>query len=777
MEHSLRNRLVPVSFTDLSDCPDEPHHAIGSPHFQSDGRPKYPDPVIIAARADVVGEELPPASSLVVSATTYPIFSYGPLFERVKERANFLKFESIHRELEKKRVLGEIFTVPPAELAPQVDEIVTAVITEYGEISNRGTVELALEKISRYFSGKPFGSTVRIPPIGTGKVRLKKHIEHLDFREFSELILKYFDQTVLLPEKSSNLPPRKVLLLTPSLSEAREMAGPCVERALTLSLLDLLGIELSDTRLIFGLAYGEGERNRFFSLESWDDSIADLELALSYLTQGRTELAVQAAARAVTKDPFWSGAFKFIESIASKSDGLKSLLMENIASLAERGELQRAEKLAHISSSLYPEESTVQLYIQLRKSLLNYNWRELNFTLENLDFLKSKEKFLALESALQSPLPLDSLDGKVSDKLEDDLSDLKNFISQKSRELQRLKARKDRIFLTKTLSLAVEQIFSSYRDDNALKVLIDQLENWIQNRWLQLNEAELSFYEKFSRIVFTVSPKEFWEVVKKISPEGKTDDLDFVEILKLLARAEEVHFLLREGTLDKFSRREIAQLAESLAKVFSGLNALDWPSFLSSEDLLAQLLLVVLLSGPKSYQSASEFLTHWKKVLEKKLLDSCEELSINFDKFERKVSLSPREFPYLSEYFRSLELWGEFVGHFEHLLSNLLGGGDAESLSIVYDNAMESLKKLNRHYLIQLYQKFLGHKWLLLVAAKKEPGVKLEIPGVGEFSLDLILLVFRKLKIWWKFRGKSSKEAVALMESFIKDKLVVPSSE
>ena len=119
----LSARLALVPLRDLADCPNMPHHAVGSPLFDDRGRSLTPDPVLALTRAPLTSPALPRMSLAVAPCGARPPLTLGAEVRALLGAMRLEDHPQARREVEGLLMAGEARRSPPGALAGHLDGV------------------------------------------------------------------------------------------------------------------------------------------------------------------------------------------------------------------------------------------------------------------------------------------------------------------------------------------------------------------------------------------------------------------------------------------------------------------------------------------------------------------------------------------------------------------------------------------------------------------------------------------------------------------------------
>ena len=747
----LRNRFCLIPFCDLSDCPESGHHAIGSPYFDSHGLPLFPDPIVIAVRADITDESLPRCTALGASCNTRPYHSYGPVIRNVFEKSRPHDFPEVRRGMEGVMELGDVQKIPPGGLEHQADCILLGCVATMTAGTNEQILQEVLQNFSASFVKLPAGATLRMPLIGTGKAREGQPTEDI-YREVVNLTISNFYPT-LLPE-DRRIIPRRLLLVHPLEYESQLIATALGERGIFLTLLDKMGLLTTDNRLVYGLGHGNVPEKRFADEENFYRALDCLDGALDFLLADKRKKALQEAAKAVEIDPMMSGMFLYVHSLATQKKGLLHAVSKEALALAKDGRIGDALAVAQSLTTLGAGKKERAFIASLKKCYLDYCIAGLEAQLLYENYMQAEEKIADIYQQIAPDSRPDQKSGANILKLS--TVDFSNLEQIKKKIPERLVENTFHIVIRKFMADRIEFV-------GARRALDNLLELQKHNR-VDLGEQDEKTCQRLHQLADYIEERQEILDPRLLHKEILERLLDILSDHGTLRLEAARYFLKGEAPKEKsranvLTRSDINQAWDHLQHGRQK-NPSDY-------GILAYLGLVILLQGQRCLSLGEEFYMLFARLIDQEL--SRGKFGIRSLKSPQGETVNvPIRDSYTSQAHEYYEQYRNAAQTFAHLAKALANAEGTASLNL-YRRALHMLSEVGRYDLVLLYERILGETWVALLSRSQQSMGAIQLPFLGELSIDFIYNTYKKIRRWWKYRNLSSPEIKEAIGSLIKD--------
>lgn len=747
----LTDRISLIPFSDLTDCPNVTHHAVGSPYFDAQGNPLIADPVVVAVRADIADTALPRSSALAVSCNTRPYQSYGPVIRRVFECSQPELHPELRRALEGVMELGEVRELPPGGLNDQVNAIFLACVATMTAGTNEQVLKEVMENIANHFESLPPGSTMRVPLIGTGKSRSEKATEQI-YREVVDLTLSHLTPASF--DNNRRKPPRRIMLIHPIKYEAQLIASVLAEKSIFLTILDKMGLATTDDRLVYGIAHGEAPDNQIVKEERFEDAINHFDLSLEHLLKGEQEKAIQEAARGSEVAPGLSGMFLYIHFLATKQRGLLEAITQEALDLASRGRIEDAFRVGRTLTSLGGAQQEKTFIKALRRCYVGYSLAELEAQLLYEKYMQAEEQLVSMReelpdaAALTGEFPAVQTDGDAGagDEALSVTTELAEFASRIPNKV-----------VENSFHVAVRKLLAEPVETSGVRRIIESLHEYNQHHDLPLEnnakaiaQAIHDISEKVDKKKHDCSIKELHrDILDKLNPHlGHHNTY----------RLEEARYHLRG------SGRQLLT-PNDMRKAWSHLKS-AYEKSADDNGILSFIGFLMLLQGPKLLHTAETYFLLWAKLIERELAQGRYRQHRLEAPSGKRVDV-PIHYPHAKKAHNYQQRWLEYVRAFADLLKGLIRDDNGDMLLSKYNDAIQTLGEIGRFDLVHLYEQFLGERWISLLVSRKRGGVKIPIPMVGEISLDLVINLYRRFRRWRLFRKLHTQDIEDAMRTLV----------
>lgn len=744
----LKDRFCLVPFSDLTDCPEGVHHAIGSPHFDPQGNPTFPDPVVVAVMGDLMDPTLPRCSALAVSCNTRPYQSYGPLMRSIFEKGQPHKYGEFRRGLEGVMEVGEIEEINPGSLEEQTERIYLACVSPMTGTANWEIIREVLRNLAKKFSELPLGSSLRMPLIGTGAARHGESTEEV-FRETIYQILMHFTPA-LLPSHL-NRAPRRLLLFHPFEYESQLIGTMLAEKAVFLTILDKLGIFTFDRRQVYGLALGEKKENCLVEKEAFPEALEHYNRSIDYLLKGDRRKALKEASRGAEKEPNLRGIYQYISSFAEKKEGLLNTITREALNLAREGRISEAFCLSLTMRHLGGGEREEDMIHSLKKGYIHYSLASLDARLLYENYMEAGEKLQDLYQGKELAKAFSNSQNNTS--LELVQKEILQELPLKEEIAKKISLRT----VENSFHIVIRKIMAAQREISGARRALDNIQDLANHGKISLEEKEKNTCKGLYDLLDLIKEKEKNKAQKVHNALKKT-------ILERL-----LDLLPTHGTLClELGRAYLKDRGKNLSRkdILEGWKNLEkgYQHHPGDYGILSYLGFIICFQGNKSLGTAKEFYTLLGKILDDELQKG------SFSQVQLKVSQEktltiPHRDPLTRQAHQYYEKYRENVKAFQKMLECILRSESTAALS-QYRKILHSFEEVGRYDLAQLYEEILGEDWVQLLCKHSQSMGSIPTP-FGEISLDFMVILYRKVKYWWKFSHLQSSKARKAMNSFI----------
>lgn len=741
----LKDRFCLVPFHDLADGPDVGHHAIGSPYFSSIGKSLYPEPLFVSVRTDILEKKLPRCTALVVSCNTRPYHSYGPVARRIFEESQPHRYPEMRKGLEGVMEIGNVRTIPPGGLLEQAEKILLACISPLTGSTNLEIIDNVLRHLAEIYGKFPFGSTLRMPIIGTGKA-FQGHRPDEVFREVVDMTLSHFYNTVLPTE--DRFPPRRLLLVHPLEYESNMITTVLAEKSIFLTILDKMGLTTSDKRLVYGLAYSEDEKSQ---MNDFTEAISHFDNALDKLLRGERKPALKEAAKGAEVEPELRGMYGYITNLAQRHGLLDGITKEALV-LAEDGRIRDAFCVANSLLQLGGKSKDRKLLDSLRNCYMDC-------------CISALEALLLYENYMQAEDGLDAIHRGIDiiqlrRERESDNNRLPAELIQNLSSLEYLSQKIPQRIIENTFHIVIRKFMADYMELQGAKRALENLSELHKHDKVKMSEEEQNTSKQLAQLIDTIEPqmgsspqstlkKDALEKLLKIIPDHPTLCLEAARYYLKGGEGQKTHANL--------SRSEIEKAWESLTHGFEK-NEQDY-------GILAYMGFIALFQGHKFMTLAEEFFTVFAKLIEDELTNGKFAIRKIKSPDENIITISTTD-SYTSmtqEYYRQ---YRECLEFFASMAKSIYQSESTAAIAL-YQKATASLRKIGRSDLAALYDNILGETWVALLCRNQQHLGSIPLP-FGEISLDLLFNFYRKFRYWWKYRKLSNPQIRKAISAIVK---------
>ncbi len=738
----LYNRFCLVPFSDLTDCPEGGHHAIGSPYFDPIGKPLFPDPVIIIVKADITDETLPRCSALAVSCNTRPYHSYGPVMRRIFEMSQPHNYPEVRRSMEGVMEIGEVREIPPGGLKTQTDRIILGCVATMTAGTNFDILKNVLRNFSTQFSKTSLGSTLRMPLIGTGTARTEEATEKL-FRQVMHLTITEFLPT-LLPE-NVNDPSRKLLLLHPLSYEATLMAKMIEEKAIFLTILDKLGITTTDPRLVYGLGHNTTKPENCFieDAQNLTKALDFYDQAIENLLQNKRKEALKLAAQGNEAEPFLGGMYLYLYNLITQKNGLSEAIVAEAVSLAANGRVRDAYWVSQALHSLEIKQKEILAFINnLKDCYVDACCAALESRLLYENYMKAKD---ALESIyICGNWECSGQGANTPVKMNLEQNDIDHF--------KQLDLKISSRMIENTFHIVLRKLLADDIEPAGAKRAIENLQELDKLGKITLSEQEQKICKEIFDLSTTIAQNK----------ENYTGQGRHISILQKLDELLPKHGTLRleagryylKGDDSSNENRAITLTRRDVIKSWNQLY-LGFEANPRDYGILSYLGFIIFMQGPKYLGIAEEFFTLFSKLVDYELSQG--KYGIRKLKTPEKEIISvPINDPYTQQAYKYYESYRNNALTFANLARTLSRAELTASITS-YKECLVGLTQIGRYDLKNLYEKILGETWVALLCRNAQLLGSISILGF-EISLDLVINLYKKIRRWWKYHSLHSSQ-------------------
>ncbi len=729
----LRDRLCLIPFCDLTDSPEAGHHAIGSPYFDAVGKPLFPDPIIIAIRADIADEALPRCKCLAVSCSTRPYHSYGPVMRRIFEMSQPHNYPQVRLGMEGVMELGEVREIFPGGLSQQTDSILLGCVSSMTAGTNFDILRTVLQNFAAKFTQTPAGSTLRMPLIGTGTARTEEATDKL-FRQVMHMTISYFLGSLLPLDIHQST--RRLLLVHPLEYESSLIAKMIYEKAIFLTILDKMGITTTDRRLIYGLGHGTKPQQCFVEEANFHTALDFFDQALDQVLQGNRKLALQLAAKGAEVEPALGSMYLYLHSLTTQKTGLIEEITHEALSLAANGRVKDAYCVAQALNSLGIGKKETTLINSLKDCYLDTCAAALESRLLYENYMKAQEA-------------LDTM--QKTGHLETSGVDSSHCIALAESDMQRFQQIGQKIpmrLIENTFHIVIRKLLADEVEPSGARRAMENLLELQKLGKIHLSEQE----DKVAHEIYNLSD---WIMHNK---EGMSSTALHKMILEKLLELLPKHGTLRleagryylKGEDSSPESRAITLTRNDVLKAWEHLqighqdNPRDY-------GILSYIGFIIFMQGPKYLALAEEFFMLFGKLVEYELSQGkygIRELRSPEKEIIRVTVLDP----YTQKAYEYYQHYKENAQNFANLAKTLSRTELTASLN-AYQRSIQGLCEIGRYDLFNLYEKILGQTWVALLCRNQQFLGSISIPILGEISIDLVVNLSKKIRRWWKYHS------------------------
>ena len=741
----LRNRFCLVPFCELSDCPEAVHHAIGSPHFDSVGRPLFVEPIIIAVRADIADTNLPRCSALAASCNTRPYHSYGPVMRKIFEGSQPHNYREVRHGMEGVMEVGDVREIPAGGLIEQTERILLGCVTPMTGATNPQILHTVLSNFAKKFATLSPGCTLRMPIIGTGTARKGEDAMEANFREVVDATLSHFYPS-LIPA-NDRVACRRLIVIHPLEYESTMLAAIVAEKAIFLTLLDKMGIFTTDQRIVYGWGHGPTPETCFVAAETFTHALDHFDKSLDYLLQGDRKLALKEAAKGAEQEPGLSGMYQYITTFANKKRGLMTVVTKEALSLASEGRVRDAFCVANALNHFGAAKKEKDFITALRECYIAYCVAGLESRLLYEHYMQAEEALVLIYKGAATPeqsfVPETSelKERSVPKELLEDVTPL-NAVEQKI---------PDRL-IENSLHIVIRKLMADQVETQGPRRALDNLLDFHKRGKITLTaEQETLCQELYAATEFVDKNKESMPQVAL--QQQILDKLNHCVAWHGTFQLEAARFHLRGGQSDHTNR----------AKTLTRSDILEaWAHLEQAQKehprdfgILSYIGFLIYLQGGKFMRQAEEFYLLFAKVLDDELSQGRFGMRKLKSPMEGDVCvplldpLSQNAYAYYDKYRDHARYFTKFA--------KALSDSEATAAINLYRQAVDSLGAIGRYDLAKLYDEILGETWVALLCRNRMSG-SIPIPFIGELPLDLVLNMYRKARYWWKYRNIKTPE-------------------
>ncbi len=749
----LNERLCLVPFSELTDCPEGAHHAIGSPHFATEGMPLFSDPVVVAVRSDIVDESLPRCSGIAVSCNTRPYQSYGPVIRRIFEESQPHKYPKVRQGMEGVMEVGGVRSVPPGGLIGQTESILMGCVAPMTGNTTQEIINTVLHGFAKEFTLLPLGATLRMPLIGTGTARGGETTEEI-YRDTVHRTTSTFS-SALLPSKK-NIAPRRLLLVHPFEYESRLIATMLAEKAIFLTILDKLRIFTTDRRFIYGIAHGLKTENQIVQGEKFNDALDEMDCAIECLLKGERKKALKEAAKAVEIEPELRGMYFYISTLADRKEGILNAITKEALSLASEGRVRDAYCVAQALNQLGGEKKHQGFVTSLRDGYMRYS-------IAGMEARLLYEKYMETEEAIRSVYQGASLNSSsFHESAEETRDTIRVNLLENLEPLHALEKKIPLRIVENTFHIVVRKFMADQIELQGAERALHNLRDLKTHKKITLDQNNEESAEKLFELAkfikenrenmsATALRKSILEKLMGILPWHGTFRLE----------AGRYYLSHHQASLrgNSVTRTDIAKAWEHLS-VGYGNRPRDY-------GILSYLGFIVLLQGHKFFPLAEEFFNLFAKLLDDELTHGrFGLLKITSPQGRETVSvplrdeLSQQAYDYYENYRNNAETFAK--------LAKALTNSEGTAALSLYKEAIQSLSEIGRYDLACLYEEVLGETWVALLCRNQKGMGTIPLP-FGEVSLDFIVTIYKKVRYWWRYSHLPSSKIKGAVKGLIEE--------
>ncbi|WP_372364645.1 hypothetical protein [Candidatus Uabimicrobium sp. HlEnr_7] len=745
MSH-LKKRLCLVQMNDLTDCPGAIHHAIGSPYFDSLGAPKFPEPVVVAAKADIADTALPRCSILAVSCNTRPYQSYGPVMRTIFEKSEPHKYPSVRRGMEGVMEVSSVRGISPGGLNSQTDSILLGCISPMTGKTNSKIVDTVLGMFAEELGKLPPGSTLRMPLIGTGKARSQAATDDL-FKNTVDVTISHF-LDILIP-KNKHIPIRRLILVHPFEYEVSLIASTFAEKSIFLTILDKLGIDGTDKRQVYGLAYGGKPQNCIVDAQNFDKALDCFDQAIDALLKGDLKNAKCLSSQGSMIDPSLKFIDIYISSLAARKKGLLDAIKMEALSCAQAGRLKDAYSIATTLNHLNPGRKEHEFISSLKDCYISYAVAATEARLLYENYMETQEALEAVYRGVDITTSNTDLNatGRIPSKLMDDIAPLKKIE-------HKIPVR----IVDNTTHIVVRKLMADEIELSGAKRALDNLFELQTHGKVVLPEKD----EKACREIY-----ELIDYIERNKEQIDSPSLRQTVLEKLL------RLLPKHGTLHLEAGRYYLHGGKNNSKSITRAEIIEAWSYFErgfheqprDYGLLSYMGLITFMQGAKFLIHAEEFFNLFAKLLDDELTNGSFAMQTLKSPNGDKIQIKHHDERCLLSY-EYHDKYRENALIFARLAKALYDSEGTAAVSL-YKEAMKTLSEIGRYDLAQLYDDLLGETWVVLLCRNRRTFGSLNIPLIGEIPLDFLAVIYKKVKFFWRFNRLRTPKAHAVIKSCI----------
>lgn len=731
---------------DLTDCPGAIHHAIGSPHFDSLGAPKYPEPVVVAAKADIADTALPRCSILAVSCNTRPYQSYGPVMRTIFEKSEPHKYANVRRGMEGVMEVSSVRHINPGGLGEQTDTILLGCISPMTGKTNSKIVNEVLGMFAQELNNLPPGSTLRMPLIGTGKARSQAATDDL-FKSTVNVTISHF-LDVLIP-KNKYIPIRRLILVHPFEYEVSLIASTFAEKSIFLTILDKLGIDGTDKRQVYGLAYGEKEENCIVETENFDSALDCFDQAIDYLLKGNLKQAKRLSSEGSMIDPSLKFIDMYISSLAARKKGLLDAIKMEALSCAQAGRLKDAYSIATALNHLNPGRKEREFVKSLKDCYIAYAVAATEARLLYEHYMETQEALEAVYRGVDITTSNTDLKatGSIPANLMEDIKPLKKVEEKISRRI-----------IDNTTHIVVRKLMADEIELSGARRALDNLFELHEHKKMTLPEEDEKACREMHELIEYIGRNK--ELIGSVSLRQTVLE----KLLTLLPKHGTLHleagryYLCGKSSANSITRAEIVEAWSYFERGFY-----EQPR---DYGLLSYMGLITFMQGAKFLIHAEEFFNLFAKLLDDELQNGRFAMHTLKSPNGEKIQIKHHDERCLLSY-EYHEQYRENALIFARLAKALYDSEGTAAVSL-YKEAIRTLSEIGRYDLAQLYDELLGETWVVLLCRNRRTFGSLNIPLIGEIPLDFLAVIYKKIKFYWRFNRLRTPKAHEVIKNCIR---------
>lgn len=744
----LRDRFCLIPFRDLRECPEALHHAVGSPYFDAAGQPLFPDPVVVAVRADIVEPALPYSSALAVSCDTRPYNSYGPVMRKIFEKSKPLQYPEVRKGLEGVMEVGHIRILPPGGLSEQVGKIFLGCVSTMTSGTNDGIVRTVLQNLALEFARLPFGSTLRMTLLGTGKARRDEATEDV-LRSAVDQTLSQFYAT-LLPDEE-RVSPRRLLLVHPFEYESQLIANVLIEKSIFATILDKLQLPTTPKRLIYGLAQGEQPENRFMEESNFGNALDLFDAALDRLLEGKKRQALKEAAKGAEMEPMLNGMYSYITTLAGKKTGVLEAVTKEAMILAAAGRVRDALCVAQTLPALGGQKKEQQFLGALQESYLRYGVAAVEARLLYEHYMEATEALDALRTGAEIPM-------HGANKSASNLTVIKLPHLEPLQEIER---KIPASIINNTFHVVIRKLMADQIETQGARRIVENLLQLKDVQKASISDSQEKVCQELLGLMEYIN-KEKENIEPKILRKTIVEKL--LELLPqhTTLRLEAARFFLSGGHRAQESHAKSLtknDIEEAWRHLQAGHN-----ENLRDYGILSYLGFIILLQGDKYLSLAEDFYNLLAKLMADELGRGKFSLGNLKTPADEKIAIPITDLHtrITHEYYQNCQNNAQCFSKLARSLSN----SEITSSLALYHEAIQGLGSIGRYDLTKLYEEILGETWVALECRMQKSLGSIPVL-VGEIPLDLVVNVYKKIRRWWKYHNLTSAKIPKEIEAVL----------